>query len=151
MCFGMIDKRDIPPERLSKKVIIFRNRAFYLLFLHLCILLAETALVTVRRAWLAAIMNVVYILVIVLGWVSFCFLNLRLARTFWVVMYVLLSIALAVLFYEAFALSKEDKRHWVFIVNVMICFDIMFTICYTVAEVKLRKEMIVEIDVQAAE
>ena len=121
-----------------------RNLLLVLIFSHLLIIISLLSLTAIRRAFLAMIMNFVYLAVLILGFYLTIRLSIRIYIYFLIALSISILLSICVMFIEAFAVADRDQRDWIFYVNLPIIIDIAFDIVYIIVYVQIRKHLIKE-------
>jgi hypothetical protein len=107
-----------------------RNNAIMFVIIHITLIVILLALSSVRRAFLALIMNIFILVSLVTGLYSFSRLDFVNIKRFIIFLSVLLIISLITMFLEAFLLSEKHYRYQIFMLNAPIIIDIIFVVVY---------------------
>jgi hypothetical protein len=115
---------------INKMATDKRNNAIMFVIIHLTLIVILLALSSVRRAFLALIMNIFILVSLVTGLYTFCRLDFVNIKRFIIFLSVLLIISLITMFLEAFLLSEKHYRYQIFMLNAPIIIDIIFVVVY---------------------
>jgi hypothetical protein len=99
--------------------------------IHMTLILVLLALSSIRKAFLAMIMNVFIEISLTTGFFAYARLDLILIKRFIIFLSALLIISIITMFVEAFVLTDKSHRYEIFLLNAPILIDIGFVILHS--------------------
>lgn len=97
---------------------------------HILILAILLLLESVRRAFIALIVDFFLIFVLSLGSYAICKVKMKLFFIFTIFLSILLVISLTAMIVEAFVITKKDERKFIFIIHSPLAADFLFLVAY---------------------